>query len=176
MIAAIVLSLVSLVADVVGLAIPYWLYYSVGDSKTYSGLWKACDDIHGNTKCNSIKNTFGFSEIPVSLKVTQAMDLLGAILIAIAVVCALLQRCRMPNQTKLYKLAAFLSILAGLAMVVGCIVYATKFRKNAVVHAATKDAKFHAGFSLCASGGGLAIIAGIFFIVTGRRANVYSEI
>jgi hypothetical protein len=44
----------SLLINIIGLAIPYWVYASVGDSKYYQGLWSSCAPAGGNTDCNDI--------------------------------------------------------------------------------------------------------------------------
>ena len=61
MIGAIILGSLSLLANIVGLAIPFWLYDSVEihgiESKAYSGLWKACMSDGGQTSCVSISSS-----------------------------------------------------------------------------------------------------------------------
>ena len=58
-------------------------------------------------------------------------------------------------------------------MLVGTIVFAAKVRKQMDYYSALD---YHAGFGLCISAGIMAIIAGILYILIGRRANAYSEI
>ena len=58
-------------------------------------------------------------------------------------------------------------------MIIGTIVYATKYRKQAdpgkVLH-------LHAGFGLCITGGVLSIVTGVWFLLRGRGSGSYSEI
>ena len=58
-------------------------------------------------------------------------------------------------------------------MIVGTIVFAAKVRKQIDP---TSVMDYHAGFGLCISAGIMAFIAGILYIIIGRRANAYSEI
>ena len=42
MFVALILGFVALVASVIGLAIPYWLYVNVAGGRAYEGLWEMC--------------------------------------------------------------------------------------------------------------------------------------
>jgi hypothetical protein len=49
----------SLLINIIGLAIPYWYYFTltiplVGERKIYLGLWSSCSSIGGNTECDAI--------------------------------------------------------------------------------------------------------------------------
>ena len=50
----IVLASVSLLANIIGVAIPFWLYGTVRGIKYYSGLWLDCNSLYGGTHCVSV--------------------------------------------------------------------------------------------------------------------------
>lgn len=54
MLGAVIFSSLSLIANIVGLAIPFWLYVSVENFKSYAGLWKVCQSTNGAEGCVSI--------------------------------------------------------------------------------------------------------------------------
>ena len=47
---AVVLSGISFVFAVVGVAMPFWYYYSVGEFWASGGLWQKCNNVSGSTK------------------------------------------------------------------------------------------------------------------------------
>ena len=51
---AVVLSGIAFVFAVIGTAIPFWNYNSVGDNWVSEGLWQICDHANGNTECYSL--------------------------------------------------------------------------------------------------------------------------
>ena len=59
-IAAVILCGISFVLAVVGMAIPYWTYYSVGENWASGGLWQRCSHLHGSTNCVGLtENAYG---------------------------------------------------------------------------------------------------------------------
>ena len=61
---AVVLSGIAFVFAVIGTAIPFWNYNSVGDNWGSAGLWQKCGHANGNTECYSLTyNPFGLIEL-----------------------------------------------------------------------------------------------------------------
>lgn len=46
-----VLVLLAFIFDVVGFAVPYWYYYTIGNIKYYGGLWRWCTNTAGVVIC-----------------------------------------------------------------------------------------------------------------------------
>jgi hypothetical protein len=53
-IAGFILIVVSFLIHFIGFATPYWMYKSIGDAKSYSGLWLGCRSVVGTTQCARI--------------------------------------------------------------------------------------------------------------------------
>lgn len=49
----------SLLVNIIGLAIPYWVSYEIGETSVHYGLWSACVSYAGESKCQSISDTSG---------------------------------------------------------------------------------------------------------------------
>lgn len=139
----------SLLFNIVGLAIPYWTYVSVGDVAAYSGLWTVCAPVAADeTVCTS----FPSEGLDGAFKAVRAMEILGMLLILAALVCAVLKQFVMKDKVLLPKIGSGCAIAAGILMIIGTIIYATRD--------GVESSNLHAGFALC-------IIAGIAGIVGG---------
>ena len=55
---ALALSGLSILFDIIGLAIPQWLVLSVGIYSSSAGLWETCSEGGGNSMCNDLPETF----------------------------------------------------------------------------------------------------------------------
>ena len=62
-ISAMVLCGISFVLAVVGTAIPFWNYVSVGDKWASEGLWQRCNNVLGSTKCVGIADSVSGIEL-----------------------------------------------------------------------------------------------------------------
>ena len=59
------------------------------------------------------ESCIGHLPVPDALKATQAMEIVGMILITMALLCGILKRSVMRSQTKLPQAAGFFAICAG---------------------------------------------------------------
>lgn len=138
----------SLLINIVGLAIPYWTYISAAGGKQNFGLWSYCVSQAGNSDCASLPDV----AIDGALQAVRAMEILGMLLILAALVCAVLKQFVMKDKVLLPKIGSGCAIAAGILMIIGTIIYATRD--------GVESSNLHAGFALC-------IIAGIAGIVGG---------
>ncbi|XP_060566342.1 uncharacterized protein LOC132725260 isoform X3 [Ruditapes philippinarum] len=146
----------SLLINIIGLAIPYWVYASAGDVKQYSGLWSSCGSVGGNSVCVDIPDAF----LDGAFKATRAMEILGMILILAALVCVLLKQFVIKDQALLPKIGACLAIVAGIFMIIGTIIYATRDGLD--------SSNLHAGFALCIIAGIIGIVAGVVVFMASK--------
>ncbi|XP_053408555.1 uncharacterized protein LOC128559847 [Mercenaria mercenaria] len=144
------LSAASLLFNIIGLAIPYWNYKSIGEFKSYIGLWSTCSpQLGGETVCKKIQDE-GLDD---AFKATRAMEILGMLLILAALVIVLLKQFVMKDKALLPKIAAGCAVFAGILMIIGTIIYATRD--------GTDSSTLHAGFALCIIAGVIGIVAGV---------------
>lgn len=147
----------SLLFNIIGLAIPYWVYGSVGSLSSHIGLWQACTPVSTETVCFSIGN----DDIDTAFRATRAMELMGMMTIAAAFACAILKQFAMKDRQILPKIGAVFSIVAGVLMIIGCVIFAT----SEGIDVST----LHAGFGLCVVAGALGIIGGIILFLAARN-------
>lgn len=146
---ALILSGISTLLDIVGLAIPYWYHGNVNGVSVYFGLWTTC----GAGMCAS------YAEVPTAISATRALEILGMLLLMATFVSAVLKQFVMKDKLFLTKIGAACAILGGLFMIIGAIVFATNGDLKAV--AALANMKLNAGFALCIVSGVLALPAGV---------------
>lgn len=164
------LAVASLVINIIGLAIPYWLYSSQSvailtvtiTSKTYQGLWSLCVSESGYGQSSSTCVSIPDALLDDAYKATRAMEILGMLVILAAVVCVLLKQFHMKDQALLPKIGAICAFVAGILMIIGTIIFATRDYVN--------SSDLHAGFALCIIAGIIGIVAGVV-IFLGSKAN-----
>ncbi|XP_063423217.1 uncharacterized protein LOC134707424 [Mytilus trossulus] len=84
-----ILTIVALVIDLIGFAAPYWWYVSVGNAKTYAGLWKYCGGYSGaSTSCVDYVD---LENIESWRKAVQAMETIGFLCLIAALVVVILK-------------------------------------------------------------------------------------
>ncbi|XP_045177032.1 uncharacterized protein LOC123537396 [Mercenaria mercenaria] len=149
----------SLLLNIVGLAIPYWVYASVGDIKHYYGLWLRCASARGLTECAKIPDIV----LNDAYKATRAMEILGMLLILAALVVVLLKQFVMKDKALLPKIGAGCAIFAGILMIIGTNIFATIDR--------TESSNLHAGFALCIVAGVIGIAAGVLMFLASGSSN-----
>ncbi|KAL4228302.1 hypothetical protein ACF0H5_013733 [Mactra antiquata] len=133
------LSALSLLLNIVGLAIPNWVV--AGGYKT--GLWKMCY----SGICASVPTDS-------TIQATRAMEILGVLAISAALVCAILKQFVMKDQKILPKVSGGSAIAAAIFMIIGAVIFAVKYNTN-----------LQAGFALCIVAGVLAIVAAILILL-----------
>lgn len=144
-----VLSGLGLLANIVGLAIPYWGYIS---NVSHFGLWQICsENLLYQFECQDIPSQYSSDK----WKATQALELIGMIGMVVTVVLVLLKMTKMRGNDRLLRVAGAVAIVSGVLMIVGCIIFSTEDHDGY---------KLHAGFALCIVGGILSIVAGVFNI------------
>lgn len=47
----------SLLVNIIGLAIPYWESFEIGETPGHYGLWSVCYSNGGESKCQSLSDT-----------------------------------------------------------------------------------------------------------------------
>jgi len=151
---------VSLLLNIVGLAIPNWLYKSVGDNTIKLGLWRGCFPTGLGTVCDS----YTTDAISDSLKGVRALELLGMLLLIAALVCAALKLFVLKTQAMLPKVAGACAVVAGAFMIIGCVVYAVK-TKDELTKGLPFSLDLHAGFALCIVAGIGSIVAAVLFFM-----------
>ncbi|XP_045207417.2 uncharacterized protein LOC123559557 [Mercenaria mercenaria] len=149
----------SLLLNIVGLAIPYWVYSSAGEIKSYSGLWSLCLSALGQTECAKIPDI----ALNDAYKATRAMEILGMLLILVALVVVLLKQFVMKDKALLPKLGAGCAIFAGILMIIGTIIFATMD--------GIESSNLHAGFALCIIAGVIGIAAGVVMFLASGSSN-----
>ncbi|XP_052254343.1 uncharacterized protein LOC127860356 [Dreissena polymorpha] len=151
-IAGLVLSGLSAILDIAGLAIPYWTYVK---DVSNAGLWSAC---FSSGERPSVCASIGTAATG-TLMAVRAMVVLGLLLMIGAVVCFLLQKFMMKDKVILTKVAAGLAIFAGILMLIGSVIYATSKELNA------EGSSLHAGFALCIVAAVLGIAGGVCMFI-----------
>ncbi|XP_053391518.1 uncharacterized protein LOC128554286 isoform X1 [Mercenaria mercenaria] len=165
------LAAASLLINIIGLAIPYWLYNS-GTSKifgrkvtakAYQGLWSRCVSVSGggqsSSSCTSLSNEY----LDDAYKATRAMEILGMLLILVALVVVLLKQFVMKDKAFLPKIGAGCAIFAGILMIIGTIIFATMD--------GIESSNLHAGFALCIIAGVKGIAAGVVMFLASGSSN-----
>ncbi|KAL3891743.1 hypothetical protein ACJMK2_003992 [Sinanodonta woodiana] len=145
---ALTCSTLSLILDIVAVAIPNW----ISKSPVHFGLWKYC----------ILDKYLHFAAY---IKATGALLIIGLIMMAVAIVVVLLKMFVMKDNSCLSIGAAGSAIAAGLLILVGAIVFAAK-----VIHeiGITAD-MLSAGFALAIVSSGIAIIAGILLFLGNNK-------
>ncbi|XP_045208523.1 uncharacterized protein LOC123560394 [Mercenaria mercenaria] len=144
---AIILSALSAILDIAGLAVPYWYSGTVLSLKAHFGLWKSC----ASSICASIPDA------PGALNGTRACEILGMLLLFAALAAAVLKQFVMKDKPILTKLGGGCAIFGGVLMIIGTIIFAT----DSSLKLLGTGMHLHAGFGLCIVAGILALPAGI---------------
>lgn len=169
---ATVLSGLSVVLDIVGLAIPYWLYGIDDDDGSifYVGLWESCGR---GADIPEICMSFP-GDVPGAIVATRALELSGMSLLVLALAVTLLKQFVFKDKIILAKVGSVWAVVAGLLMIIGTIVFATDSTIRTAGHMSASlglKLNLHAGFGLCIVAGVLALLSGIFMF----RNKVISE-
>ncbi|KAL3891742.1 hypothetical protein ACJMK2_003991 [Sinanodonta woodiana] len=156
---AVACSTLSLILDIVAVAIPNW----IAKSPFHYGLWKYCVlDV-----CVDISDLFSSKNLqePDHVKATRALLIIGLIILVAVIVMALLKMFVMKDNSSLSSGAAGSAIAGGLLILVGAIVFAAKEINDSYLTADTLSS----GFALAIVSGVIAIIAGILFFIGKSR-------
>lgn len=130
----IILTAVTIICTVVAVALPYWLY---DDStvKRYEGLWVECKKSEATEQCK-----YKFVP-PQFIDAVRSMMCFGIAFCIISLILGLIYACVKRQKTRLGVAAMILVFLGGVFLLVGVIVYVSKytmltFRNNMTLHSA----------------------------------------
>ncbi|XP_060574083.1 claudin-1-like isoform X2 [Ruditapes philippinarum] len=159
----------ALISNIIGVAIPYWFYFSLtvqGETGSANfGLWKSCgSETTGKggtfvTKCMNFDNTDGFT-VPTAFYAARALEILAILATTAAIIVVCMKIFFKKENNRLLYIAAPISIFASLFVIIGAIVFVVDNEVKKMVESANPLVHFkpHASF-------GLSIVAGILNIV-----------
>ncbi|XP_060600632.1 uncharacterized protein LOC132754063 [Ruditapes philippinarum] len=101
---ALILSGISTLLDIVGLAIPYWYHGNVNGVSVYFGLWTPA-----GRECVPAMQKMVF--VPTAISATRALEILGMLLLMATFVSAVLKQFVMKDKLFLTKIGAACAIL-----------------------------------------------------------------
>jgi cytochrome bd-type quinol oxidase subunit 2 len=90
------------------------------------------------------------------------LEILGVILLAAAIGSYLLKVLVMKTQGLLHVVASILAGVAGILMIVGCILFGTSYEKDNFSH---NNMDLHAGFYLCVVAGVGSLVSAVLYII-----------
>ncbi|XP_060574064.1 uncharacterized protein LOC132731811 [Ruditapes philippinarum] len=159
----------ALILNIIGVAIPYWFYFSLtvqGETGTASfGLWKTCGTATEGkggasvSTCMSFDTIDGFT-VPKAFEAARALEILAILTTTAAIIVVCLKIFFKKENNRLLYIAAPIPFFAGLFVIIGAIVFVVDNEVKKMVESANPLVHFkpHASF-------GLSIVAGILNIV-----------
>ncbi|KAL3891611.1 hypothetical protein ACJMK2_003866 [Sinanodonta woodiana] len=144
---------ISLALVVVSTAVPYWIRDKESDYVVFSGLWMECSKIGSEAICQEITG------VPEYYLAVRALVLMGLFMVASANILGFVGIFMIRQRKSITLFAGVISILAGMFMLTGAIVFAGR-----ASYLAYDAVQFHVGFPLTLVAGVMGIVAGILFI------------
>lgn len=138
------LTIGSILLQLIGLASPYWLYLAIGEMVFYGGLWKSCTNAfsQGIIVCTELTNVEDY------IQAVRAMSILGLLSLIVALGLVIL-KVFFIKDSKPILFAAIGSVFAGVLFVlISIAVFAAK-ADNAVFGI---PFNYHFAFAFCIMG------------------------
>ncbi|XP_045182227.2 uncharacterized protein LOC123540957 [Mercenaria mercenaria] len=174
-----IVGIVGLVLNIVGVAIPYWYYYSEAEkgvkASFYFGLWKLCVKAAGfgqeGSRCLKFDEFNMKIILPTEMEAVRGLELTAIILIATSIVIAGLRVVMKKGDNKYLKVAGGIACAAGILMIVGAVVFSTSDQMKKLIPIVAIPFKLHAGFALCIVSGVCSLAAAVMFIMENDGEN-----